>query len=411
MQVLYERCAGLDVHKKTVVVTVLITQSKGTVQKLTRTFSTMTADLLTLDEWLRGLQVIHLALESTGVYWHPVFNILEEGRSILLVNPQHMRAVPGRKTDVKDSEWLADLHRHGLLKASFIPPKPIRELRELTRYRKTLVQERAQEVNRLQKVLEGANVKLAAVATDVLGKSGRQMLEALIDGVQDAEALSALARGRLRAKLPELRKALDGRVQPQHRFLLTRMLAHIDFLEESLEQVNKEIEQQLAPFEEAMTLAQSVIGIQETAAAAILAEIGTDMSRFPTASHLASWAGVCPGNKQSGGKRHNGATTLGNAHLRAVLGEVAWAIAHTRDNYLSAQYHRIARRRGKQKAIVAVSHSVLVILYHVLRNKQPYHDLGADYFAKLDTARTERHHVHQLEQLGYRVILAPKEVA
>jgi transposase len=314
-------------------------------------------------------------------------------------------------TDVKDSEWLADLLRHGLLTASFIPPKPIRELRELTRYRKTLVQERAQEINRLQKVLEGANIKLAAVATDILGKSGRDMLDALTGGEQDAEALAQLARGRLRAKLPELRLALTGRVQPHHRFLLERILAHIDFLEESLERIQQEIEQHLRPFEEAMTLAQSVIGVQETAAAAILAEIGTDMTRFPSDKHIASWAGVCPGNKQSGGKRLSGATTQGNPYLKAVLAEVAWAISHTKDNYLSAQYHRIARRRGKQKAIVAVSHSVLVILYHVLREKKPYQDLGADYFAKLDTSRQERHHIHQLEQLGYTVTLTPKEAA
>jgi len=228
MQVIYERCAGIDVHKKTVVVCVLLTQADGTVQKQIRTFATMTADLLALDEWLRSLHIEHLALESTGVYWHPIWTILEEGRHILLANPQHLKAVPGRKTDVKDAEWLADLHRHGLLQASFIPPKPVRALRDLTRYRKTLVQERAQEVNRLQKVLEGANIKLASVATDVLGKSGREMLEALVGGEQDAQALSDLARGCLRGKLPDLRRALEGRVQPHHRFLLGRILAHID---------------------------------------------------------------------------------------------------------------------------------------------------------------------------------------
>jgi transposase len=350
-------------------------------------------------------------MESTGVYWHPVYNILEEGRTILLANPKHMRAVPGRKTDVKDSEWIADLFRHGLLKASFIPPKPIRELRELTRYRKTLVQERAQEVNRLQKVLEGANIKLAAVATDVLGKSGRQMVEALIGGVQDAEALAALARGRLRAKLPALRQALDGRVQPHHRFLLERILAHIDFIEESIEQVQQEIEQRLRPFEEAVKLVESILAIQEVAAAAIIAEIGTDMSCFASAKHLASWAGVCPGNKQSGGKRLSGATSSGNPYLRAILGEVAWTISHMKDNYLSAQYHRIARRRGKQKAILAVSHSILLIIYHVLRDKKPYTDLGADYFDKLDTQRVQHHHVRRLEQLGFEVTLTPKQVA
>ncbi len=322
-----------------------------------------------------------------------------------------MKAVPGHKTDVKESEWLADLLRHGLLTASFIPPKPIRQLRELTRYRKTLVQERTREINRLQKGLEGANIKLAAVATDVLGKSGRAMLEALMGGEQDAEALAELARGRLRAKLPDLRLALEGRVQPHHRFLLEQILAHIDFLEASIERIQQEIEQHLRPFEEAMELVQSIIGIQETTAATILAEIGIDLTRFPTAKHLASWAGVCPGNKQSGGKRLSGATTPGNLYLKVALAEAAWAVSHTKDNYLAAQYHRIAHRRGKQKAIVAVSHSILVIVYHVLLKKQPYQDLGGDYFAHLDTHRQERHHVRQLEQLGYTVALTLKEAA
>jgi transposase len=290
-----------------------------------------------------------------------VYNLLEEGRTIILVNPQHRKAVPGRKTDGKDAQWLADLLRHGLLEASFLPPQPIRELRELTRYRKTLVQERAQEVNRLQKVLEGTTIKLAAVATDVLGRSGRLMIAALIGGEQDAEALAQLARGRLRAKLPALRKALDGCVRPHQRFLLERILAHLDPLEGSMEAVHKEIEQQLLPFSEAMTLLQSLVGIQETAAAAILAEIGTDRSRFPSAKHLASWAGLCPGNKQSAGKSLSGATRSGNPYLKGVLAEVVWAISHTKDNDLSAPYHRLARRRGKQQAIVAVSHCLLVI--------------------------------------------------
>jgi transposase len=411
MQVLHQRCAGLDVHKKTVVACILITSPDGQVQKQIRTFSTMTVDLLALADWLETFAVTHIALESTGVYWHPVFNLLEENHTILLVNPQHIKAVPGRKTDAKDSEWLADLLRHGLLQASFIPPQPIREIRTLTRYRKTLVQERAQEINRLQKVLEGANIKLAAVATDILGKSGREMLDALVTGEQDADTLAELARGKLRAKLPQLRQALDGRVHPSHRFLIQRILAHIDFLEESLALVQKEIEQALSPFEEAMTLIQSVVGIHETAAAAIVAEIGVDMSRFLSAKHLASWAGVCPGNKQSGGKRLSGKPTKGNPYLRAILAEVVWAISHTKENYLSAQYHRLARRLGKKKAIVAVSHSVLIIIYHVLQKKKPYADLGADYFDTLDTARIERHHIHRLEQLGYIVTLTAKTVA
>ena len=411
MQVIHQRCAGLDVHKKTVVACILITSPEGKVQKQIRTFSTMTVDLLALADWLESFGVTHIALESTGVYWHPVFNLLEEQHTILLVNPQHMKAVPGRKTDAKDSEWLADLLRHGLLQASFIPPQPIRAIRTLTRYRKTLVQERAQEINRLQKVLEGANIKLAAVATDILGLSGRAMLEAMVHGEQDADLLAELARGKLRAKLPQLRQALDGRLQPSHRFLIERILAHIDFLEESLALVQQEIELALRPFEEAITLLESIVGIHETAAAAIVAEIGVDMSRFPSAKHLASWAGVCPGNKQSAGKRLSGKPTKGNPYLRAILAEVVWAISHTKDNYLSAQYHRLARRLGKKKAIVAVSHSVLVIIYHLLQEKQPYTDLGADYFDKLDTARIERNHIHRLEQLGYTVTLTPKQIA
>lgn len=303
MQVIHERCAALDVHKKTVVTTIMITQADGSVQEQTRTFLTMTADLLALDDWLGSHGVKVIAMESTGVFWRPVFTLLEEGRQVILVNAQHMKAVPGRKTDVKDSQWLADLLRHGLLKASFIPPKPVRELRDLMRYRKTIVQERADEVNRLQKVLETATIKLASVATDVLGKSGRSRLDALLEGQEDPEILAELARGRLRAKLPDLRKALDGRVRPHHQVLLTRILAHIDFLEESLEQLLKEMEQYLDPFEEAMTLVQSMVGIKETAAASIIAEIGTDMTRFASDKHIASWAGVCPGNKQSGGKR------------------------------------------------------------------------------------------------------------
>lgn len=411
MQVLYPRCAGLDVHQKTVVACVVLTALDGTVQQHTQTFLTMTADLLALADWLGAYGVTHVALESSGVYWHPVFNLLEEHHTLILVNPQHMKAVPGRKTDVKDAAWIADLLRHGLLQPSFIPPKPIRDLRELMRYRKTLVQARAQEINRLQKTLEGAHIKLAAVATDVLGKSGRDMLDALVGGTQDAQTLAELARGRLRAKLPQLRQALDGRVQSHHRFLLQRILAHIDFLEDSLAQVQQELEQRLSPFEEAMTLVQGVTGIQATAAAAILAEIGVDPSRFASAKHLASWAGVCPGNKQSGGKRLSGKPRKGNPHLRAILAEVVWAISHTSGNYLSAQYHRLAQRLGKKKAVVAVSHSVLVIIYHLLRTKKPYTDLGADYFAQLDKTRIERHHVHRLEQLGYTVILTPKEVA
>jgi transposase len=408
MEVVYERCCGLDVHKKSVTACVLITEADGRVTKTVRSFPTMTADLLALGDWLSSLQVRHLAMESTGIYWRPVFNILEAGRTVILVNAQHMKAVPGRKTDVKDSEWLADLLRHGLLKPSFIPPAPIRELRELTRYRTTLIHERTAEVNRLHKVLESANIKLGAVASEVMGVSGRAILEALLSGERNPEVLADLAKGRLRQKLPALRKALEGRVKPHHLVLLERHLAHIDFLEESIQQVQTEVERCLVPFQEAVQLLQTIPGVGEVAAGAIIAEIGVDMSRFASDKHLAAWAGVCPGNRQSGGKRMGSRVRQGDTWLKGTLGEVAWAISRRNDNYLSAQYHRLARRRGKLKASVAVAHSVLVIAYHVLKEQQPYQDLGTDYFDRLDHDRLQRHHVHRLEALGYEVALKPK---
>jgi transposase len=409
MQIVHPRCCGLDVHKKSVVACVLITADDGTVQREIRTYATMTADLLMLRDWLASLDIRAVALESTGVFWHPLYNILEDDAwTIILVNAHHIKAVPGRKTDVKDSEWLADLLRHGLLKASFIPPAPIRELRELTRYRKTLVQERAAEINRLQKVLESANLKLAAVATDILGKSGRAMLEALVQGQEDPQLLSALARGRLRPKIPQLQQALHGRVQAHHRFLFSQILAHIDFLDQAIATVYRKVEECLAPFAEAVALLQTIPCVNAIAAAVIVAEIGTDMSRFPSAKHLASWAGVCPGNRQSGGKRLSGTATKGDVWLRAVLGEIAVSIARSRGTYLHAQYHRIARRRGKPKAVWAVAHSIIVIIYHILSAKQAYQDLGEEYFERLEAPRLERHHVRRLEQLGYTVTLTPR---
>lgn len=410
MQVVYTHCCGMDVHKKTVVVCVLLTQADGTVQRQVRTFSTMTADLLACVDWLESLHIEMVAMESTGVYWRPIFNLLEAHLNVILVNAQHMKAVPGRKTDVKDSEWIADLLRHGLLKASFIPPQPIRDLRDLTRYRKTLMQERAQEVNRLQKVLETANLKLASVASDVLGKSGRAMLDALVGGEHDPEVLAELARGRLRAKLPELRLALDGRLRPHQTFLLQQILAHIDFLEQSLERLQAEIGERLAPFEKTTTLLDSLPVLMEVAKAVVIAEIGVDMTRFPTASHLASWAGVCPGNRVSGGKRLSGQSTKGNVYLRSVLCQLAWVIARSKTpSYLSTFYHRIARRRGKKRAILALAHSLLVIIYHMIRDNKPFQDLGPDYLEMQDSERLERRAVQRLEQLGYDVTLSRKQ--
>lgn len=323
MQIIHPRCCGLDVHKQDVKACVLLTDPNGTTTSQVCTFSTMTDGLLALADWLRGHAVTDVAMESTGIYWRPVYNILEDECTVILVNAQHIKAVPGRKTDVKDSEWLADLLRHGLLQPSFIPPAPVRELRDLTRYRKTLIGERAQEANRLQKVLETANLKLAMVATNVLGVSGRQMLMALLGGEQDANALAELARGRLREKLPLLRRALVGRVHPYHLVLIDRILAHVTFLEESMAALQEEIDRALVPFAQAVALLVTIPGVSEQAATTLVAEIGTNMEQFPSAKHLASWAGVCPGNRESGGKRKSGKPREGNHWLKAVLGEVA----------------------------------------------------------------------------------------
>ncbi len=413
MQVVYARCCGIDVHKATAVACVLITQADGTVQREVRTFSTMTGALEVLSRWLHEHAVEQVALESTGVFWQPVFNILEEGgHAVLLVNPQHMRAVPGRKTDVADSVWLADLLRHGLLTASFIPPAPIRRLRALTRYRVTVVHERSQEINRLQKVLESANIKLAAVATNILGASGQRMLHALAEGTEDDPAvLAEFAKGKLRKKLVLLRQALEGRVEPHHRLLIGRLLEHIASLSEAVEQMEGEIARSVLPFAEEMTLLQTIAGIKQTAAAAILAEIGADMSRFPDAKHLASWAGVCPGNRTSAGKRKGSQTTDGDVWLRGILGEVAWAAIHTKGTSFQAQYHRLVRRLGKLKALVAVMHSLLTVIYCVLRDRVPYHELGPDYLGPREAERRTRQHIRQLEELGYTVTLTPREVA
>ena len=405
MSVVYPRCAGLDVHKQTVVACLLLTAAIGKATRQVRTFATTTSGLCSLADWLESQGVSHVAMESTGIYWRPVFNLLEERVQVILVNAAHMKAVPGHKTDVKDSEWIADLLCHGLLTASFIPPKPIRELRDLVRARKTLVQQRAQAILRVQKVLETANIKLSSVACDVLGTSGRAMLDAMLAGVTDAATLAELARKRLRAKLPALREALEGRVEATHRTLLRQLLDLLDFLHGQIETLSVEIETRLAPYEPQLARLLQIPGIGRTAAGAILAEIGSDMSRFPSAKHLASWAGVAPGNKQSGGKRLRAATNKGNTHLRAVLAEVVWVISHTKDNYLSAQFHRLARRIGKKRAIVAVSHSLIVIIYHLLQANQDYHDLGPQFFATLDTQRQRDTAVRRLQALGYTVTL------
>jgi transposase len=405
MKSLYERCAGLDVHKKTVVACVIQPDGQGGWQRETRTFSTMTVDLLALSDWLTACGCTHVAMESTGDYWKPVFNLLEGNFEVWLVNPQHVKAVPGRKTDVKDAEWLAELLRHGLLRPSFIPPVAQREMRDLTRYRSTFIRERATLVNRLQKVLEDANIKLASVATDVMGVSGRAMLAELIAGQTDPTRLAELAKGRLREKRPQLAKALEGRVKPHHRFVLTELLCQIDNLDETVARFDEQIQERLtAPFEEAVMLLDTIPGVARRAAEMIVAEIGTDMSCFPSADDLAAWAGVAPGNHESAGKRYSGKTRKGNRTLRTVLTQAAHSATRTK-TYLAAQYRRLAARRGKKRAILAVAHSILVMAYHMLNRKEPYREAGVDYFDRFRSEEVAKRLLKRLQSLGYEVAL------
>jgi transposase len=401
VDVIYQRCCGLDVHKKSITACVITPEGKEL-----KTFGTMTDDLVALVQWLKSKGCTHVAMESTGVYWKPIYNLLEmEEITTLVVNAQHFKAVPGRKTDLKDAEWLADLLRHGLLKGSYIPDREQRELRELVRYRKSLVNERAREVNRLQKVLEGANIKLSSVASDVLGVSGRSMIEAIIHGINDPKFLVGLARGRMKSKKEQLEKALTGLIGPHQRMLLAVQLEHIDFLDQQIALLDQEIEERMRPFEEALALLDTIPGVGRRAAEQILAEIGLDMERFPTAAHLASWAGMCPGNNESAGKRKSGRTRKGNNSLRNILVEAARAAARTKNTYLSSQYHRIAARRGANRAAVAVGHTILVIIYHVLKRRRPYIEIGADYFERLKKEATVHRAVKKLESLGYKVSL------
>jgi transposase len=430
LRIIYKRVAGLDVHKKTVVATRMRVTEEDRVEWETKTFDTMTPDLLKLHDWLCEWELTHVSMESTGDYWKPVFNILEDSFEVWLVNAQHVKHVSGRKTDVKDSEWLAELMLHGLLKPSFIPPPPQRALRELTRYRTRLVQERARIINRVQKLLEGANIKLSSVATNIMGVSARAMLAEIVAGQTDAELMADLARGRMRSKIPELEKALTGIVQPHHRFVLAQQLEHIDFLDEKVEAISLRIEQQLESmswpdepaepdagegteeeppvadeselsltWNTAVALLDTIPGVNRRIAEVMLAEMGLDMNRFPTANHLASWAGLAPGNHQSGGKRYSGRTTKGNKPLGSIMVQGAWSATRTKGTFLKACYHRLAARRGKKRAIVAVAHSMLVSAWHMLTYQQPYQELGGDYFDERKKESKVSYLVRRLEKL------------
>ena len=410
MDILFERCAGIDVHKRTVVVCRLTRDAQGMRVAETQTFGTTTGELLRLSDWLAEGGCTHVGLESTGEFWKPVFNLLEGTFEVWLLNAAHIKAVPGRKTDVKDAQWIAELLTHGLVRPSFIPPRPQRELRDLTRYRTTFVRERATLVNRVHKALEGANLKLGSVATDIMGVSGRAILAALLAGESDPAVLAELARGPLRKKRPQLEQALRGHLRPHQSFLLTELLAQIDSLDETIARFTAQIQTtcaQDADEAEVVALLDGIPGLSQATAQVVVAEIGTDMGRFPSAAALAAWAGLAPGNDESAGRQRSGRTRKGNVWLRTILVQAAQAAAHTKGTALVARYRRIAARRGHKKAIVALAHALLVIIYHVIARRQPYQEFGEDYFQHRDPAARAQRLVHQLAHLGFEVHLQP----
>lgn len=403
MKVVYEICGGIDVHAKILVACLVSADGK----KETRSFSTMTDDLLSLRDWLVAADCTHVAIESTGVYWKPVFNILEDALTVILINPEHAHALRGRKTDVKDAEWLADLLRHGLLKASFIPPPEIRELRELTRYRDGLVREQSAVANRIQKLIESGNIKLGQVASDALGASGRAILWALARGEKDPGKLAALARGKLKEKSLSLQRALDGRLTVNQRYVLGELLQRWEELEKADARVTSEIDKYVQAHPKlarAREVLDSIPGIGPRVAEVITAEVGVQMTEvFGRAAHLASWAGICPGNKATGGKRLSGRTRKGNTYLRSALVQAAWGATMKKNCYLSSQYFRLVKRLGRKKALVAIAHSLLVIIFHVLLSDQTYTELGGDYFDRHHVEQQRDYYLRRLQMLGLKV--------
>ena len=411
MQTVIERPAALDVHKASVTACVRVPSGGGVREQHVEEFAATVRGLLSLRDWLAAFGVTHVAMEASGVYWKSPWAILEDEFDCLLVNARHVKQVPGRKTDVGDAEWLCRLVEAGLLRANFVPPKPIRQLRNLTRYRKTQIQERAREVNRLHKALEDAGIKLDCVAADIMGKSGRDMLNALVAGERDPEVLANLARRQMRKKIPALREALQGRFEEHHALWIGAILAHIDFLDQQIERLTEAIGEQLEPLRPAVQLLCTITGVQSRAAEVIISEIGGDMSRFPSARHLASWAGQCPGNDQSAGKRRSGKTRNGSKWLDWTLEEVAIAAIRVKGTYLQAQYTRLRPRRGHKKALGAVKHTIICAVWHMLSTGEIYHDLGGDYFTRRDPERQTKRLIRHLERLGHNVTLTTADAA
>jgi transposase len=401
METIIERGCGLDVHKETVVVCIMGTG----VRKEIRTYTTMTNDLLRLKGWLQETGITHVAIESTGVYWKPVFNILEDDVEVILVNARHVKNVPGRKTDVQDSEWLCRLLRSGLLKGSFIPPRGIRELRDLTRYKRKLIQTIVAEKQRVEKVLEDANIKLSSIASDTFGVSGKKIIEELIRGELKAQEMAELSKGRLRSKREHLKEALVGEVREHHKFMIKVSLKHIRAMEKILLGVERKIREKIErDYKEEDELLQTIPGVKENAST-IIAEIGVDMDIFPSEMHLSSWAGVSPGNNESAGKKKPGSTTYGNKCLKAMLIEFAWVASRTRGTYLRSKYHRLVGRRGKKRALVALGHKILIMCYHILKYRRPYKELGVDYLDQRRKDKIARSYIKRLNHLGYEVTL------